>query len=575
MSGKVSKIVVKNLHEYTSNEDLELFFSDIGPIKKSFVVTERGSDRCKGFGFVHFAIGEDADTAVSEYNGKTFKGKDIAIEYAKPKNFSDKKAPSNPAAEFMEKVNSSAKFSSRVIVITGLSGDTNKEWIKVICKKYGTIKKIIFPAPKNKFSNNLGECAFVLYQSMDQSAKAHRELKQKKFKNKNIQIKLYNQAAIKKFRLIVRNIPYTLEVSELEEEFSKYGYLYDVAVPPNKNKPGKNIGCGFVNYTNINDCNKAIEQGNKTKLKGRRVVVDFTVAKDIYSEVKESESESSDGDEENEDSVDVSDLSEVSEMEADSESSEEAPKKEKKPRHEKKEEVNDAEEGKTLFIRNVAYDATKDDIIEQFKVFGEVKYCLFNKDKKTGEFRGSVFLQFKEKESVEAAMLEAYRSFRFENGIENFNVNGQNYGESDIIISGRPLVICIAKPKGNVKAQDSKKEKKDKRNLHLAEVGVIKPHTKRAQKLSELERERRAIMWQEKKLKLANPNYHVSRTRLSVRGIPKNVTETQLRDLFKKAAQSNEDKSTYGPAIKQVKIVRDKENLDQNGQPKSKGFGFV
>jgi len=80
-------------------------------------------------------------------------------------------------------------------------------------------------------------------------------------------------------------------------------------------------------------------------------------------------------------------------------------------------------------------------------------------------------------------------------------------------------------------------------------------------------------MWHEKKMKLSNPNFHVSKTRLSIRGIPKNLTEKQLRELFKNAAM--QDGAKFPPKIKQVKIVTDRNALDEKGEPRSRGFGFV
>lgn len=73
-------------------------------------------------------------------------------------------------------------------------------------------------------------------------------------------------------------------------------------------------------------------------------------------------------------------------------------------------------------------------------------------------------------------------------------------------------------------------------------------------------------------MKLSNPNFHVSKTRLSVRGIPKTITEKQLRDIFQMAAVIPKEDN---PHIKQVKIVRERNLYDENAEPKSKGFGFV
>lgn len=44
--------------------------------------------------------------------------------------------------------------------------------------------------------------------------------------------------------------------------------------------------------------------------------------------------------------------------------------------------------------------------------------------------------------------------------------------------------------------------------------------------------QRNVAAWKDKKLKLANPNFFVSPTRLAIRGIPPHVTEAQLKKLF-------------------------------------------
>jgi len=157
---------------------------------------------------------------------------------------------------------------------------------------------------------------------------------------------------------------------------------------------------------------------------------------------------------------------------------------------------------------------------------------------------------------------------------KKFDIWRQDFGESSLVLDGKPLIICLAVTRNTIDKKNEKHEdKKDKRNLFLAEEGVIKPGSDESWNLPEIERQRRAKMWQEKKIKLANPNYHISKTRLSVRGIPKNISEIQLREMFKNGASSEEDDRP--PGIKQVKIVRDRLVLDENGEPKSKGFGFV
>lgn len=70
-------------------------------------------------------------------------------------------------------------------------------------------------------------------------------------------------------------------------------------------------------------------------------------------------------------------------------------------------------------------------------------------------------------------------------------------------------------------------------------------------------------------LKLKNPNFSVSLTRLSVRNIPKNATEKDLRKIFVDAVKNSGEKNPY---IKQVKILTEDSN---SGEAKSKGIGFI
>lgn len=45
-------LLIQNLPNNATKEQLETIFSEIGPIRRAFVVTEKGSSVCKGFGFV-------------------------------------------------------------------------------------------------------------------------------------------------------------------------------------------------------------------------------------------------------------------------------------------------------------------------------------------------------------------------------------------------------------------------------------------------------------------------------------------------------------------------------------------
>jgi len=55
---------------------------------------------------------------------------------------------------------------------------------------------------------------------------------------------------------------------------------------------------------------------------------------------------------------------------------------------------NDADEGKTLFIRNLNFDTTAETIKEFFQEFGKVNYAVICKDRLTEHSKGTAFLKF-------------------------------------------------------------------------------------------------------------------------------------------------------------------------------------
>lgn len=65
-------------------------------------------------------------------------------------------------------------------------------------------------------------------------------------------------------------------------------------------------------------------------------------------------------------------------------------------------------EGRTVFVRNLLFSTTGDEVKQRFAEFGEINYCLLVTDPSTGLSRGSAFVQFKTKEAVDAVMREAY-----------------------------------------------------------------------------------------------------------------------------------------------------------------------
>ena len=99
-----------------------------------------------------------------------------------------------------------------------------------------------------------------------------------------------------------------------------------------------------------------------------------------------------------------------------------------------------------------------------------------------------------------------------------------------------------------IKTANDEKRKVDKRNLFLAKEGTMDLQSQEAKLLSKSELVKRQRAASEKKAKLANPNYFVSKTRLCIRNLAPSVAEKQLRDVLIKHVKGTPGK------IKQVII---------------------
>ena len=88
------------------------------------------------------------------------------------------------------------------------------------------------------------------------------------------------------------------------------------------------------------------------------------------------------------------------------------------------------------------------------------------------------------------------------------------------------------------KTRDSDKTSgADKRNLHLAKEGFIAEGSAAATGVSESDMQKRQQADADKKKKLADSNFFVSTTRLSVRNLPVTVEDRTLKEIFLKASK--------------------------------------
>ena len=80
------KLFVGSLSWNVDDRGLREAFAPHGEITEAVVITDRGSGRSRGFGFVTFANGEDADNAVTALNNTELDGRTIKVDIAQERS---------------------------------------------------------------------------------------------------------------------------------------------------------------------------------------------------------------------------------------------------------------------------------------------------------------------------------------------------------------------------------------------------------------------------------------------------------------------------------------------------------
>uniref|UniRef100_A0A8H8CJ26 RRM domain-containing protein n=1 Tax=Psilocybe cubensis TaxID=181762 RepID=A0A8H8CJ26_PSICU len=210
------------------------------------------------------------------------------------------------------------------------------------------------------------------------------------------------------------------------------------------------------------------------------------------------------------------------------------------------------EAGTTLFIRNIPFNATEDELRTLFRSFGPLRYARITMDHETGRSRGTGFACFWNIEDADRAVQqsELLRSETTGQAVAASIMPKKNPFSlpsiltpdpssslaQSLVLHGRTLDVVRAVTRdvaGKLKETNERaREKADKRNMYLIREGVIMPNTPASENLTPAEIERRTSSFNARRALLkSNPSLFISKTRLSVRQIPIFVTERMVKRL--------------------------------------------
>jgi nucleolar protein 4 len=525
-----------------------------------------------------------------------------------------KNEETNVKKEGKEAAAPSAAHPSRTLLLSGIPVQINslQKELKANSFALDAVETIIFPSPE---STNKYKAARIVFATEAAALEALQKLNQIQImQNKLRAFPLSEKSA----RLIIRNLPFHI----LEKHIVKLirpvvANLVSCAIPMETQHKAK--GFAFVQCNSNEECLKIIEKFNGISFMGRPIAVDWALNKSDYEkridvakkieqkhiQKAETKLQSAVKEENKEENTEINqDNGENSEEEGE-EGSKSLSTAEAKAEiaaldasdAKSLPKTSDTARGCTIFIRNLSYDTSEEQLTEKFSQYGRVKYSKIVIDPVTKQSRGTGFVLF---ESADTAQRVAAGNGLNNNQADTSAESSKRQlkrqrmkrftAENGIELNGRVLNIAIAVDRaaaGRLAQQNEAERKlKDSRNLYLAREGVILKDSEAAQGLSQQELDRRTEAYKTKKKKLENPNYAVSSTRLSVRNLPAEVDEKQLKSVFLAAsAEEFQHKNHAGElvnqihgraVIKQVKLMRESDKLDpKSGLGRSKRFGFV
>lgn len=289
--------------------------------------------------------------------------------------------PKKSAEEIKDEKEKRRLRKSRII-LRNLSFKTTEQKLMDEYSKFGTIKECNL---LKRADGKLVGCAFIQYEKVNQAAKAIHHGNAKEFLGRPVVID---------WAVDRKNFLNHLKQNER-----------------NAKKKAKEYGGEEVTIKSESEDSGSQDAGNEVKDMGSDDSDDEAESEkeeeESVSGVEDSnanESSENELDEEEEEEIESDDVEDTEEN--DSEGEEDAEKfadskdfikldpdaAEEKPKHK---QSNDIAEGCTVFIKNIPFEASDDDLRKVCRPFGPIYYALVTKDKISGHSKGNGFVKYK------------------------------------------------------------------------------------------------------------------------------------------------------------------------------------
>lgn len=79
------RLYIGNINFKATEADLEDLFSQAGQVVSTRLITDRLTGKPRGFGFVEMSTEEEAEKAISMFNGNSFMERELVVNEARPR----------------------------------------------------------------------------------------------------------------------------------------------------------------------------------------------------------------------------------------------------------------------------------------------------------------------------------------------------------------------------------------------------------------------------------------------------------------------------------------------------------
>jgi nucleolar protein 4 len=284
------KLFVRNVPRDATDAELESFFGEFGPTRFVARVIDRSTNRFNGVVFVTYALADDALRALQQAPRAKFRGHrcPMKLELALRRLRDEDKLPDEEReqrqAQRKAAVDAKVKEQKlrgsaieRIVEIRGLHEERLGDFEQLCVAEFG-------PVEDAHFKSGADAHIVVRFADVAHAAKCHKQLSHDKviFGQQVQSTRGRSKAQLEKSQIIVRNLPFETQVSDVRPLFDKIGTVREFRMPLSAD--GKARGFAFVQFLNPMMAQKAINTLNKTPIKGRKIIVDWAASKDAYDQ---------------------------------------------------------------------------------------------------------------------------------------------------------------------------------------------------------------------------------------------------------------------------------------------------